>query len=80
MIDVKKEQKLKQTKISSFVMSDSGETMGRGDTKMQMAAGHASTMVNASNTAIFDNVTGQSSCNVQPGISCGAPGRSDLGA
>ena len=79
VIAMKKEQKLKQTKISSFVMSDSGETVGRGDTKMQMAAGRASTMVTASNTAIFENVTGQTSSDVQPGMCSSALGRSDQG-
>ena len=80
VLAMKTEQKLKQTKISFFVRSDSGEAVGRGDTKMQLAAGRASTMANASNTENFDNVTGQSTCDVQPGMSCGTPGRSDLGA
>ena len=77
MIDMRKEQKLTQTKISSFVMSDSGKTAGKGDTKLQMAAGRASTMVSASNTTIFENSTGQTSSNVQPGMCDSALGRSD---
>ena len=80
VIAMKTEQKLKQTKISFFVRSDSGETVGRGDTKMQMAAGRASTMISASNTAIFENVTGQTSSNVQPGMCSSALGRSDQGS
>ena len=66
VLAMKTEQKLKQTKISFFVKTNSGEAEGRGDTKMQLAAGHSDTVASASKTENFDNVTGQMCCDVQP--------------
>ena len=77
---MKTEKKLTQTKISFFAKTNSGEADGRGYTEKQLAAGHPDTVASASKHANFENITGQSSSDVQHGMNCGAPGLSDLGA
>ena len=80
IVSMRTEKKLTQTKISFFAKTNTKEAEGRGDTKKQLTAGPQDTVVSASKPANFGNFTGQSSRDVQPGMDCGAPGLSDLGA